>query len=428
MTSGQEFHFSINAPVNRVYTFLKLVVIVNILFLIGTWLSANQVFFPDIITLQWYLAELNFAKENVLAAWYSSMLFFSTGIVAALCFWADMQRASAGKVKLLNYGWLVMSGIFVMLSFDEMGSFHEMISHTSMFKKAGGGNGKIIFFGLIGAVAIFMCAFFFSKFKTDKLALALTIIGVLLFISNPFQEKFELHSWRTSADPAHWRRPIGFLLLEEGSEIFASFCFLFSFVTYAINAAPGVNAGGEKILKLSAKANKYLIFWVAALAVLLGGIMLFIHLNAWEIPGDDDGLPQDWPPAAIFFASFVMAVYLLYKKAFTADSKLYGILAFAALFSSGYFGSFMYGYWQGPFSIMRFIFLGVTITAAIFGVVKVKDIITRLLFAGWLGCIVLCFLRREFASALYGYAGGTCLLLALFWHYKTQAKQLSGKV
>jgi len=421
MTADQPLNFNINAPVKGIYTFLKLVVIVNILLLIGTWLSANQVLFPDVITLQWYLSEFNFAKENVIAAWYSSMLFFLTGIVAALCFWADMQRAGTGKMKWLNYGWLVMAGIFVTLSFDEMGSFHEMISHTGMFKKAGGGNGKIIFFGLIGAVAIFMIAFFFSKFKTDKLALALTIIGVLLFISNPFQEKFELHSWRSSPDPSAWRRPIGFLLLEEGSEIFASFCFLFSFITYSMNAAPGVNEKGEKILQLKALANKYLLFWVGALIVLVGVMMVVIEMNAWDIPGDDDGLPQDWPPAAIFFASFVTAVYLLFKQSMKAYKPVLTALAATALIGSAYFGSYMYGYWQGPFSIFRYIFLGIVIGTALVAIFKLKDSFTRILLAGWVGFIVFCFFRMEFASALYGYAAGAFLLMALLWHYKSQA-------
>lgn len=423
MNANQPFNFTINAPVNRIYAFLKLVVIINILFLIGTWLSANQVLFPDIITLQWYLSELNFAKENVVAAWYSSMLFFSTGVVAVLCFWADMQRSGEGKMKLLNYGWLVMAGIFITLSFDEMGSFHEMISQTGMFKKAGGGNGKMVFFGLIGAVAIFMFAFFISKFKTDKLALALTIIGVLLFISNPFQEKFEIHSWRSSADPDNWRRPIGFLLLEEGSEIFASFCFLFSFITYAIHAAPGINEKGERVLLLRSAAHKHIVFWVGALAVLLGVFMIVIEMNAWEIPGDDDGLPQDWPPAAVFFASFIVAVYLLYKQSMKAYKAVYKVFAATALTASAYFGSYMYGYWQGPFAIFRYVFLGIVIGTAFVAFLKMKDGVTRVLLAGWVSFMVLCFLRREFASALYGYAGGALLLLALLWHYKSVAKQ-----
>ncbi len=425
MPANKQLTFSINAPVNRIYTFLKLVVILNIVLLIGTWLSANQVLFPDIITLQWYMAELNFAKENVVAAWYSSMLFFSTGIVAALCFWSDMQKTGSGRASLLNYGWLVMSGIFITLSFDEMGSFHEMLSQTSMFKKAGGGNGKIVFFGLIGAVAIFMCAFFFSKFWKDKMALILTIVGVLLFISNPFQEKFEIHSWRSSPDPANWRRPIGFLLMEEGSEIFASFCFLFSFITYAINAAPGVNDIGEKILKLKTVANKYIVFWIGGMAVLLGVLMLVIQWNAWNIPGDDDGLPQDWPPAAIFFASFVMAVYLLNKQNMQTYKPVLKIVAATALIASAYFGSFMYGYWQGPFAIFRFIFLGISAGTALVAIFKLKDSFTRLLLAGWVVFTLLCFLRREFASALYGYAAGACLLLALCWYYKNRSTQSS---
>ncbi|MES2848422.1 MAG: hypothetical protein V4685_05170 [Bacteroidota bacterium] len=421
MKPNQQLTFDINAPVKKIYNLLKLVIIINILFLIGTWLSSDKVIMPNSETAQWWLSEFNFAKENVGGAWYSSMLFLTTGIVAALCFWADMQRASEGKMRLLNYGWLLMSGIFIMLSFDEMGSFHEMISQTTLFTKAGGGHGKKVLFIIIGAVAIFMGAFFFTKFKKDKLALLLTIFGLLLFLSNPFQEKFEIQSWRTSPDPSAWHRPIGFLLLEEGSEIFASFCFLFSFITYAINAAPGVNGYGEKILKLTAAANKYFIFWLGALAALLGILMLVIHMNAWNIPGDDDGLPQDWPPAAIALAAFAAAMYLFYKESMKANRPVYMVVAVTALFTSAYFGSYMYGYWEGPFAKMPVVFLGITIVAGLLAIVKLKDVFTKLILAAWVGFMILSFLRKEFSSAVYGYAACTCLLLALSWHYKTQA-------
>lgn len=426
MIPSQQASFNINAPVNKVYTFLKLVVIVNILFLIGTWLSAEKVLFPNKGNVQWIMSELNFAKENVIAAWYSSMLFFTTGIVAAMCFWADMQRTDTGKGRILNYGWLGMAGVFIMLSFDEMGSFHEMLSETSLFKKAGGGHGKTVFFVLIGAVAVFMAVFFFTKFKTDKLALLLTIVGLLLFLSNPFQEKFEIKSWRSSADPAHWHRPIQYLLMEEGSEIFASFCFLFSFITYAINAAPGVSQAGEKILQLTAKANKYLVFWVGILIVLLGGLMLVIHLNAWNIPGDDDGLPQDWPPAAVAFAASIGAMYLFFKKNRQANRQVYLAIAIAALIISAYFGSYMYGYWQGPFKYVPYAILAITVIAGSFAILKLDDMMTKLLLAGWVAIMVYSTFKKEFMSPAYGYIACSSLLLGLFWHHKISSKGSQG--
>ncbi len=417
MASNQQYAFSLNIPVTRIYNFLKLVIVINILFLAGTWLHAEKVIFPDSVTAQWWLAQFNFGKENVLAAWYSSMLMFCIGLAAALCFWADMRRTENKAGRILNYGWLVMAGIFIVLSFDEMGSFHEMLSQTPLFKKAGGGQGKLVFFALIGAVAIFMAVFFFTKFKTNKLALLLTIFGLLLFLSNPFQEKFEIESWRNSADPDSWHRPFFFLLLEEGSEIFASFCFLFSFITYAINTGDD-----NKVLKLTSPAGKSFIVWPAALAAALGIIMLVVRSNAWNLKGDDNGVPQDWPPAATAFTCFALSLYLFFKKGFESNRFVYASIAIISLFTSAYFGSYMYGYWEGPFEKMPFVLLGLVALCGLLAVIKLKDIFAKLFFAGWVALVIFSCFKKEFASAFYGYAGIASLMLGLFRHYQSEAE------
>jgi hypothetical protein len=419
MIETSQLQFGINAPVKKIYAALKWIIAINIFFLVGTWLQADKVIFPTNVTAQWWLVELNFAKENVAASWYSSMLLFCSGIMASLCFWADMLRTENKAARLLNYGWLVIAGIFIMLSFDEMGSFHEMIGETGLFKKAGGGNGKLVFFVLIGAVAIFMAAFFFTKFKTNKLALLLTVFGLLLFLSNPFQEKFEIQSWRTSADPANWHRPVFYLLLEEGSEIFGSFCFLFSFIIYAVAAATGGNAANEKTLQLISPANKNFIAWLAGLAIMLGLMMWLIQLNAWNLPGDDNGVPQDWPPAASAFACFFAAVYLLFKKNYQTNRFIYFLIATASIFTSAYFGSYMYGYWEGPFAKMPYVLLTVTAIAGLAAAIKLKGLAAKIFFAAWIALTALSVFEKGFSATLYGYTGCTCLLLGLFLHYKS---------
>ncbi len=421
MAPTQQFTFGLNIPVSRIYTFFKLIIVINILFLIGTWLHAEKVIFPNSVTAQWWLVELNFAKENVVASWYSSMLMFCIGLSAALCFWADMLRTQNKMGRFLNYGWLLMAGIFIVLSFDEMGSFHEMLGQTPLLKKAGGGNGKRVFFALIGVVAIFMAVFFFTKFKTNKLALLLTTIGLLLLVSNPFQEKFEIQSWRNSPDPSNWHRPIFYLLLEEGSEIFASFCFLFSFVIYAVNAS-AVTAG-NKMLRLTSAAGKSFIVWPAVLALLLGIMMLLIRRNAWNLEGDDNGVPQDWPPAATAFAGFIAALYLFFKTGFEGNRFVYISIAAVSLFTSAYFGSYMYGYWEGPFTEMPYILLGLIAIVGLVTVIKLKDFYTKLFVVTWVALMALSVSKKEFPATVYGYAACSCLLLGLFWHYQSQYKQ-----
>ena len=74
-----------------------------------------------------------------------------------------MKRSGNVKGRIINFGWIVMGGIFILLSFDEMGSFHEMIGSTTLFKKVGHSEmgGWYFFYALIAVVAVFMMIFFF---------------------------------------------------------------------------------------------------------------------------------------------------------------------------------------------------------------------------------------------------------------------------
>ncbi len=415
MNENRQLQFSLDMPAKSMYAFLKWVVAINIFFLIGTWLQAEKVIFPNSETAQWLLVELTLAKENVAAAWYSSMLLFTVGLAAAICFWADVQYGANTKWRILNYGWIAMALLFAMLSFDEMGSFHEMIGKTSLFMKAGKGigGGRYFLYAIILAVAIFMVAFFLLKFKNNKLPLVLTIIGVLFFVSNPVQERFEINSWKHSPDPNNWHRPVFYLLLEEGTEVFASFCFLFSFIAYAINAVPAKNGA----VQLKAAAGNKIIVWVALLACMLGLMMWVIRMNAWNIPGDDSGVPQDWPPSVTAFACFVAAVYLYFKKELAGNRFVYLFVALVALFASAYFASFMYGYHEGPFRKMRHIMLAFTAVAALFAVLKLKGIAAKVLFAAWAGLMLFSFFSEDFPATMHGYAAFACLLLGLFLHH-----------
>ncbi len=418
MTDCRQLKFGFNIPVNKIYTLLKWIAGINVFFLFGTWLQADKIIFPNSVFAQWLLVQLNLARENVVAAWYSSMLLFSAGIAAALCFWADMQRTDNNKGRLLNYGWIIMAMIFALLSFDEMGSFHEMIGETALFKKAGiGANaGWYAFYALIGAVAVFMVTFFFLKFKNNRFAFLLTLIGVLLFVSNPLQEKFELYSWHNSPDPDNWHRPVLFLLIEEGSELFASFCFLFSFLRYATTAASG-NAAAGGMFKLESSVGKNFVFWLTGTACLLGSLMLIIHINAWKIPGDDNGVPQDWPPAATAFIAFAAGMYLYCKKGMEGNRLIYISIAMVSIITTVYFGSYMYGYFEGPFVKMPYFILAITAVASMVAAFKLQGAAAKFFFIAWVVLMALSVFAKDFSSTVYGYAAYSCLMLGLFLHY-----------
>jgi hypothetical protein len=427
MTDNQQLRFNLHVPVSKINTILKWVAVLNILFLLGTWLHHSKLIMPNKNSVQLLLVQFNFAKENVIASWYSSMLFFTSGIMAALCFWADMQRTNNNQGRMLNVGWLIIAGVFIMMSFDEMGSFHEMIGETSLFKKAGSNkrSGWYAFYALIGAVAIFMIVFFLKKFKGNKLAFFLTVLGVLLFVSNPFQEKFEIHTWRNSPDPSNWHRPAFFLLLEEGSEIFASFCFLFSFTAYAVWAAPGNDAVAGKILRLTTALSKNFIFYLAGLGFLLGLIMLVIHLNAWNFERDDNGIPHNWQPAATSFFSFAVAIYLYFTANPQQKRGFYLLLAFTCLLTSIYFGANIYGYHSGSFGLLKYAMLALTVVTAIVSLMKLEGLFPRILFAGWMLLMGLSVFSSRFYPAAFGYLAVLSLLTGLFLHYQHSSRSLA---
>ena len=423
--SNQELR--INIPVKKINKALLGIIILNILLLFGTWLNNSRLLFSKSFSINLLLAQLNFAKENVAAAWYSSMLLLVVGLMAALCFITDMQRFTKPKDRILNYGWLVVSMIFIILSFDEMGSFHETIGETILFQKAGGNEngGWYAFYVLIGIVAVFMISFFLMKFKSNKMAFLLTVLAVLLFVSNPFQEKYEMSTWRNSANPELWRRPGFFLLLEEGSEIFASFFFLYSFTVYIIGATnKNNNALSVKTLNLVLKLKSNFIFYLLGLIGLLGALMLVVRFNAWNIAGDK-GIPQNWFPAMMSLLAFLSSMYLYFftEKEMGYRKKIYLLLAFISLVTAVFFGSNMYGYRESLVSKMPYFFLLLTIITGAVAIIKLPGASIKMALCGWILFIGLAMFSKDFYPALYGYIAASFLLVSLFLCYQNSQKK-----
>jgi hypothetical protein len=419
MPASNQLKFGINLSAKNIHTLLKAVVVLNLFFLAGTWLHHSRLIESRSYTIQLLMVQLNLAKENVAASWYSSMLFCCTGIAALLCFWAEAGKVYNFKGRLFNGGWIAMAGVFFLLSFDEMGSFHEMIGETALFKKAGSGRsaGWYAFYSLIGLVALAMLSFFVVKFKNNRFAFLLTVLGVLLFISNPFQEKFEIHAWRNATNPATWRRPVFFLLLEEGSEIFASFCFLYSFVAYAVNAAKPTNSAGSNGLYLQVNLPRQFLMYLTAALALLGVAMLVIHLNAWNFDRDDNGTPHNWPPALVGFVGMLFCVYLFNIGKKTPNKKWYLLLAANCLLVSLYFGCNIYGYKSGLFSKIPYLLLVVSFVTTIPAVNKLQPLYTKLLLVTSLLLMLCCVFSSRFYPAAFGYMATVCMLIALYIHY-----------
>lgn len=429
MNDNPALKFNLQIPLKRIQQILIGVLLINLIFLFGTYLQHKQSFMVHNSAVQIFLFEFNLSKENHLAAWYSSMLLFTAGITAALCFWADMQRAVDIKSRILNVGWVVIACIFIMLSFDEMGSFHEMIGETALLKMAGGGTGAgwYAFYALIGLVAVFMVLFFFLKFRKNWISFALAVVAVLLFVSNPFQEKLEMYSWRNSIDPDNWRRPVSLLLIEEGSEIFATFCFLFSFINYAVGASSVVIAGKGKMLQLQAYVTKYFMYYLVGFIFLLGSIMLVIHFNAWNFKGDDNGIPDNWPPSATSFFASLVCLYLYHQFSNLPSSRVYLLLGSVSLLISLYYGSNIYYYrlLSHPYYFLPYVMAAIVAIAVLYSIPKMAGIYSKFCMAAWTILLTATMLANGFPTAFLGYIASALLIIGLFLNYQARYKQAS---
>lgn len=73
-----------------------------------------------------WLVQLHLGAENVVAAWYSSMLLLAVALAACLAFAVERKQKPSPR-GYRSYAWLVLAAVFTLLSLDEIGSFHERL-------------------------------------------------------------------------------------------------------------------------------------------------------------------------------------------------------------------------------------------------------------------------------------------------------------
>ncbi len=392
----------------------------NLLMLVGTW-SATLYFNehgwsgnPSL--LKNVLFQLDLALENVVATWYSSMLLLTTAVMAAVCFLADRQDGAGRRQMFFSYGWLVFCGVFALLSFDEMGSIHEYFGKNAYNEQADGFTryaGLVVFYTAIAVVAGFMVVFGLVHLRRVPLSFVLVGAGVLLFISNPFQEHFEWGFYQRGAT-----RPVLLLLLEEGSELFGTLCFLAATVAYATHVTrrrPG--GAGLPAIRVTATVNRKpvqagVLAMLGAMAALLVGLQLFFG------KGNDtqSGIPQNWLPSAIAFAVALISLYLfasLPRKG-VKGGLFFGLLAGVALTFSAYYGSNLYATKGVVLGTALSAFLVMMLVGVSSGLlVTAKGARTRLGITAWAVFTGLALtVGREYSAEL-AFAGFACLLATL---------------
>lgn len=327
----------------QLWLIVKVIIAINICLLIGSYVI-NSLSFHLGNNSRLLLSQADLGSENVVAAWYSSVLLICCAIMAFICFVIDAQRYTSGKPHFLNYGWIIFTACFVLLSFDELGSIHEHIGDSAGFAAAGDAIGSGVdepgwklFYVLVALVGLFMLVFGVLRLRRAAWSLLFVIIGVLLYLSNPFQEHFEIQSMRNSVNPASWRRPVYFLLIEEGSELFGSLSFLLATLLYAIKSG---KENGDMVVQYKIPQSRLNVI-IGSLLVTFFIIAMLVHIAFLNVQADTQtGVPKNWPPAII---AFMISLVSLYRY---SDSMRWQYLLFTAfsISMSVYYGCNRFNY------------------------------------------------------------------------------------
>ncbi|MGR3760304.1 hypothetical protein ACUXV3_09280 [Roseobacteraceae bacterium NS-SX3] len=315
---------------------------ISLMMVLATWISGrfwqsapkDWADWPLIYKL---LYQASLTQENVLAAWFSSMLLLLAACALALCFLLDRDGAER---PALRFGWLLTAALFTALSLDELGSLHERFSIWGEWR-----GWMLLMAAFLAVIPLYLSVFALMQLRRCPRGAACFAGGVLCFTAIPVFEQFEVAALQT---PEAVFAP-GFPLwraLEEGTELAGMLLFLTGALLFAFRMAPPEHAGqgGSRLaVPLAARGLR-------AAAVLTGliGAGGIAGTRLWQ-PAEHyagaDGIPENW------FASvplFLAAVILLACDPGGPGRRMRLALCLAALFLSAYLGSnWQVFFWPG---------------------------------------------------------------------------------
>ena len=260
--------------------------------------------------------QITLAAENSVATWFASMLLFSVGLAALTCSSVERQIVD-GKVRhgLLARPaalvWGCIAAAFFFLSLDEMGSLHERLADQAAVRFLLSDLGLLEGWGSVLAVPLVLAGGLvvwaaWRWFRSVPGVAVLIAAGVLLFLSLPLLEHFELTSGAANRHANPWGRPAWQIVVEEGAELLAALCFLSAGLRFAEHRS-------RDLRRLDGKVAFEFGGRIPAAAVALAVLTLAV-LYAWAPetlrPPDDRGVPANWLPAVAAFLAFLVALHL----------------------------------------------------------------------------------------------------------------------
>lgn len=272
-------------------------------------------------------SQLNLASENVAVTWYSSMLLFTAGLFALLCYLSSVQTNVSNRKWFLP-GWVLIALMFFLLSLDELGSIHENAGRLSELDILGDSSWESVL-AIPGIVVVtYLLAFGWIHLRKYPLTFGLMATGTLLFATVPFQEHLEFALIPEGFDPEHYARPIYLVLLEEGAELFGSLAFIGSMIVYL-----RANSHDHPVTTLHvSRTTFHRTLWITIMTLFLA--LLFFHFLGPALQ-DDDGIAINWFPSVM-----VMFAGVLHALVPDTKSKTF-VLVYSSILSC-YFGANFY--------------------------------------------------------------------------------------
>jgi hypothetical protein len=268
-----------------------------------------------------------------------------------------------------------------------------------------------LFYILVALVGLFMLGFSILKLRKVKWALIFLLMGLLLYLSNPFQEYFEIETMRSSAIDETWKRPVHLLLLEEGSEIFGSLFFLVSLILYVIQTSNANNLVFNQDIRF-ATLKQFMGFLLLSMAI---SIML-IRKVFGDVAGDElTGVPRNWITSS---ATFLTAVYFFILHSKENSRKHFLLFSVFSLCLSVYFGSNRFAYhFDTDYSPARLLLRFVLCAFAFFSIILLsRDLQTKVTKWGMLAAFAIISVgiiaRRPFSAEII--LAGFCCLVSFF--------------
>jgi hypothetical protein len=323
-------HFGI--PRQWLYRILWIAGFLNVLVLCGTTLvlfvyPRMEILPSRFSSPTWLLilSQLNISGENTVVTWYSSMLLFTTGVLAFICYGSKKDSATP-REKLFLKGWIIIGLMFFLLSLDELGSIHESIGNLHYLDVIGDSSWESVLAIPVAAVVIYLIIFSWIHLRKHILTFVFMILGTVLFASVPFQEHLEFSMLESATNKESYARPIYMVLFEEGAELFGTLSFMISMVLYSLDART-FNKNNQLTVNFStASLLRNTVVGVIVLSILF--------LFSFQLAGQlkyDEGIAINWFPAVT-----VMMIAVTHLLFFRNKYKWY-IFLYSCMWSC-YFG------------------------------------------------------------------------------------------